>query len=538
MTPTFRFARLAAVSLAATVFGSAPVFATTYYASPTGSDGATGQTQSTPWKTFAKAFATMHAGDELVLLDGTYSAAAGTGGITYVGTSSAQVPSGTSVSAMTTVRALNPGLVTLVDNLFVGRSTRKDSFIRFQGLKMTGGATIYNTDHIMVKECSVTSTTQGAGAVFVIGSNDHDNGNTYVTVEDSWVYGKERIVVIVFRADHVVLRRVVGRQDGCYSSAGCGENSGNYMVGMTVYNSSDVSFQNVLMLDSIIGPNGFGGAADFQTAWHDNADGSFSSHPFGRNQWLGSITLNSSLGGFMAEADVNPALKPTWTFNNIVGWGSAAGAFNADLSGASNAFEVDLDNGTFSRSSGSGTDIVRVSGHLGGGTGRVRNVIATGVGRSGINSAITPSYSDVYAAGLSNGAFDQTTCSVGCKSTNPQSDGATPSLKYLTRTETGSALKGTGFGGGDYGANVSTRYGVDGSFHGDAGYNTLTAIALWPWPNEARIKQDMCAAAGVTRGFCGTASVTSYVWGYLGSAYPGGGSAAPSAPTNVRIIGQ
>jgi hypothetical protein len=39
-----------------------------------------------------------------------------------------------------------------------------------------------------------------------------------------------------------------------------------------------------------------------------------------------------------------------------------------------------------------------------------------------------------------------------------------------------------------------------------------------PWPNEARIKTEMCA--GVTRGFCSATSLTDYIWGYLGNPAP------------------
>ena len=107
---------------------------------------------------------------------------------------------------------------------------------------------------------------------------------------------------------------------------------------------------------------------------------------------------------------------------------------------------------------------------------------------------------------------------------DPRANG---SLKHLVRIEAGSALKGQGFGGADIGANVLYRYGADGSRFGDAGYNTLSTTALWPWPNEARIKREMCA--GTTRGFCSSArrldgvnpiTLTSYVWEMLGTAMP------------------
>jgi hypothetical protein len=77
---------------------------------------------------------------------------------------------------------------------------------------------------------------------------------------------------------------------------------------------------------------------------------------------------------------------------------------------------------------------------------------------------------------------------------------ANGSLRYLTRIEAGSPLAGSGAGGADVGANLVNRIGSSGTRFGDSGYNTPTPIALWPWPNEARIKREMCGAT--TRGFC------------------------------------
>lgn len=145
---------------------------------------------------------------------------------------------------------------------------------------------------------------------------------------------------------------------------------------------------------------------------------------------------------------------------------------------------------------------------------------------AGINSEYNPSYVAVYNAG--RGAYNQTICSTGCYTSSPLADG---SLRHITLIEPGSFLKGKGYGGADIGANVLYRYGTDGTRFADAGYNTLTLTSLWPWPNEDRIKRDMCGASGVTRGFCssgqrlgnlGPVTLTTYIWEYLGSAIPVG----------------
>ena len=100
-------------------------------------------------------------------------------------------------------------------------------------------------------------------------------------------------------------------------------------------------------------------------------------------------------------------------------------------------------------------------------------------------------------------------------------------------------MKATGSEGADYGANVIYRYGMDGTFYGDAGYNTLTSNPLWPWPSEERIKKEICTDSGITRGFCGAATLTRYIWEAAGNPIPpeiyGDGSPAPASPTNVRI---
>lgn len=75
---------------------------------------------------------------------------------------------------------------------------------------------------------------------------------------------------------------------------------------------------------------------------------------------------------------------------------------------------------------------------------------------------------------------------------------ASPTITYLPQATNG--------------ADVTKRYenGV------------LSNISLWPFPNEARIKKDMCTDAGVTTGFCAKATLSRYVWEFLGNSCPAG----------------
>ena len=513
--------------------------AATYYISPVGSNRNNGRSELTPWKTFAKAFASMAGGDTLVLADGAYTAAT-TG---YINISAncrncALPPNGIDAAHFTTIQAAHPGAVWIRSEhrdgfdrpLRLGDVRTKSRFIKLQGIDFAG-AFLENTDHIYIKECGFFSETRDAGGVFDVGTNDHNYGNTYLLVEDCWAWGHERVIVVIFRSDHVVIRRFVGRQDGCDSSSlGCGNNSGNYTGGVVTYNSSDVSWQNVIVLDSTVGPKGFLGAADFCTAWHTNADGHLPGHPFGRNEWLGSISLNSKIGGFYAEMDSVPGvLNPAFIYRNIVAWNASgdAGAMDAQIGDCdSNCPPADLtvENATFSKTMPRENDVVYIGRTFGQGGAKteLRNAIITGVGRYGISAAglKSLSYADIYAAKTTEGAVNAAKCSPGCRNTDPTHDGPVPSLKYLTRIENGSALKGTGYKGADYGANIVSRYGVDGAFYGDPNYNTLTTVPLWPWPNEDRIKNDFCSDPSTQRGLCNSPSLTAYVWGAVGNSPP------------------
>ncbi|MDO8521176.1 MAG: Ig-like domain-containing protein, partial [bacterium] len=477
---------------------------TTYYLSPTGLDTNTGLSQTAPFKTFAKAFSVLPAGGELVLLDGTYGVAQGTGIINWdtsaYGANTAQIPSGISRSQMTYIHALNPGNVKIMGELFIGRSFRKDSYIKIEGITFEGGGSLYNTSYVIVRNSGFHDVTQGTGSVFGIGSGDHTQGNTFNLIEDVWIWGQDRLIAINYRADNNVWRRVLVRGDGC-NSASC-TNSGGPNVGITVYESKNVSLQNVFVVDRIL--NGGTPYGDFATAMHT------SGFPFGNNEWLGTISLNAPDVGYYFEADI-ATLSPTRRVRNAIAWNSFGAGFNVQSSG-----NTDVQNGTFKTSGGS-SDSFRLR-DADSSSDVITNIIALGNGRDGVNTIADSNYVDVYGT-WSDAAYrpGEGVCLTGCKTSDPLADG---SLKYITRIENGSPLKGTSAGGADYGANVMYRYGTDGSFWGDAGYNALTTNQLWPFSNEARIKKEMCTDTGVTRGFCSSGSLTQYIWEAAGSSMP------------------
>jgi hypothetical protein len=66
------------------------------------------------------------------------------------------------------------------------------------------------------------------------------------------------------------------------------------------------------------------------------------------------------------------------------------------------------------------------------------------------------------------------------------------------------------------GANIQNRIGVSGTLFGEAGYNDTTSQALWPYPNEARIKTDFDSV----RAAFGGKTLTKYVLEQFGNAAP------------------
>ncbi len=499
------------------------IFALTYYLSPAGKDSyssSEAQNQKTPWKTFAKAFGNMSGGDELILLDGIYSIANGTGCINFQGSGSGQPPSGLSRSSMTLVRAYNPGRVFIDGSgsyeniaIFIGRKSRVDSFIEIRDITAYGGIHLYNSDYCKVKNCGCRG---GMG----IGTNDHAFSCDYNLIEDCWVWAKgSRIIACSYEGRYNIWRRVLIRGDGC-DTADC-RGSGNPNVGITVYNSQYTLLENVIVIDRVL--NGGTPYADFATAQHP---GGPNDYPLNRNKWLGCISINSEDTGYYFEGD--NVMPPSHYIKDCIA------VFNTPQTG----FNLDKDNGVIIENcsvfslKGSDSNVFYRHGD------NSRNQITRNIiGYSpSANYAIVrggeASYVDTYAPSFYSDRYYLTVISKGEKKSNPLSDGTPKSVLYPVRIEKGSILNGTGYNGLDYGANIIFKYGVTGRFYGEEGYEALTSENLWPWPNEDRIKREMCESYGSNnekRGFCiskkqkdgiNDTTITSYIWEFLGNKIP------------------
>jgi hypothetical protein len=452
--------------------------AATYYVATEGRDSnscAAAKVQTTAKKSIRSGMGCLRAGDTLVIGPGTYDGRRN---------ALTDLPSGSS-SAYITIKAAVDGTVVITAGLLLDDRT---SFVSIEGLRIqdASGRVILG-HHLKFKRmefkggCSTGNCTNTT-----IGSNDV-SGTGDILIEDSWFHGAGgRYNVLVYNADRVVLRRVVIRHDGGWTDNG----SRDPEAGLNFYNSSDCHAQNVLVIDSSLPYSTW--AASFYAVHNDSVP-----HQTQRNVWVGSMALvGANMGLRIDGASAGNIIA------NDVFWDTV----NGGISFGNRATSATVDRVTIGRSSlPAAGDFKGGIGAWGPGTRVITNALVTGFARD--FDGVSPSHFATYQnATTSNGD--------GRVTSNPFTSG----LTYLPRIERGSALANAGRGGGQIGASILTAIGTSGTLVGDAGWNADTGTPLWPWPNEARIKAEMCA--GVTRGFCAAPSLTHYVWNYLGNGNP------------------
>jgi hypothetical protein len=458
--------------------------ATTFYASPSGSGSTC--SYSSPC-TLASGVPKLASGDTLVLEDGTYSS----------GTISS-IANGTS-GAYTTIQAANDGGAILTADSALNLTSV--SYIQLIGLKLnyTGIKQITGpadgsapSSHIKILRCAFQGGTTS-------GSNSHNfyfSYSNYLLIEDCWFYGLGgRYTLATQSSDNVVLRRVVVRKDGGWP----GDSGSDQEAAVAVYNSSNVVLQNVLILDC---------QATYSSAWMTSLyfilNSGTSTHATDSNSVTGSIILNGYDRGIM----ITPAVTNTTVSNMVI-----ANIIN-DSSGSNIARYIHT-KGEFSVSTTTmlqypaTSETSQYGVYSDGGSGSVTTAIVADLAGGTDYYGVSSTVSDSYGNSSSSAAY----------SYNPYTNG----LLYLPRVETSSTLQTAGIGA----QNITTRIGTSGTLWGETGYNTDTGVALWPWPNEDRIKIDMASVSN--RGFTAYSgkdgihnTLTSYIWESLGNQIPSG----------------
>jgi hypothetical protein len=372
----------------------------------------------------------------------------------------------------------------------------------------------------------------GTGNVAVV-----NVGGDHNLVEECWAWGTGRYKFIVYHATNTIVRRCVARHD----YHGGNDGWAHQEAGFTNYDSTNSIFQNDIVIDS--GVAGNANEVIYGCFWDENNDSSKSKS----GKIEGSICLNvrTNYAGMLDK------VSGTRSISNSVVWDSGGG-YTAIAGGATSSYppQVSLSNMTIGTLISSYDDIYESMGvgagvpaAISGGTFAITNSIIYNATAYGINgSTMNSTYNALYGNGTNYGH----SASGGTGDTTNVAP-LTGGLRYLPRIETGSALKTAGSSGGQKGATILYKHGTDGTLYGETGYDTLTSTALWPFPNEARIKADMASYSGNgpsgARGFAtGTSkdgsaqTLTKYIWEYLGNQIPSdiyGGSGDTSAPTTT-----
>lgn len=375
--------------------------------------------------------------------------------------------------AWNVIKAETDGTAIITAGLSLGLA---DHYLQFEGLRWDS-----NTDksitgrYAKFLRCTFKDgPSSGNSVILRIGTNDATPGAQYILLEDADVYGTGgRYNVLVYNADKVVLRRLVARHGDGWSDV-----KGDPQAAVSLYNSTDVLTQNLLIVDS--GASGYFEAALYHPS-NDRASVNI------RN--LGSLILNTA--GTAVSWD-GPNASSGSLLEDAVIWGAAHAIVvnNAAHSGLINRVTI----GQTSRG---------IEDYNGGRLFNVRNSVAWRVANNGFS---IPHSNNVCHAPACGGEQDL--------------DPAVSGLTWLPMIRTGLALNTAGASGTRAGASILKRLGVSGTLYGEPGYDSVTTDNLWPWPREAAIRQRMCTDAGIGTGFCAKASLTQYVWEQIGNAMP------------------
>lgn len=298
--------------------------------------------------------------------------------------------------------------------------------------------------------------------------------------EDIWGWGAGRYVMSVYSSTKVTVRRAVFRWD---QWDGLLYKPSDPKFNMSLYNTHDSLVENVILLDS--NPGAHGG---FYIPSNDNGKTAIYTSS-SNNTILGMISLNINGTGISDEGGSGED-NTNNRFENIVSWGNKHG-----FTIPKNSHNTSLTHGTL----GGGFRGTYFGGAINGVTNvTLKNCLVYNNSDRGINGPLNSDYNNIY---LNSPNYSSAT-------PGPHDISTQPGLKYLLRTETGSTNKGADSDGGDIGATIIKRYqnGI------------LSNKILWPYPYEARIKNDLCETE--TRGFCNAATLTHYIWEYLGNPLP------------------
>lgn len=464
-----------------------PVFAVTYYMANNPSSGNAGWgngsnsntgTKAAPWLTMKYAAAHMSAGDTLIIDDGNY------GVTSCLDTDTDTIPEGSAIAGYTTFQAENDGKVLIngagtnntlkihgndtVDGVTGGSSSH--DYLIFRGIIYTNsaahGAYFSGVNHIKVINCGFYNFSNGYSSRIYAAS--------YILFEGCYAWGSStRYNFTTYRASHVIFRTCVVRIDRSISVD-------NAFAAFAAYSSAPVEMQNCIVIDS-------DQLAYYNLASGDNITGAFGAPATydtsltGKINIVNCIALNNNLR--FGSYDWNNTYRSDATVSNSIGWDFIVPGTRDFIHSQGN---VAITNSTFGVVDTENGDAVTFSWYNGwkdGNTNTSEDNIYYNFLHGGLFYDVeTADNNNIY--GLGGNANVNGTTVTNTKTYSPLTSG----LTYLVKRDASSQLETD-----DIGATVLYLVGTPGTLYGETGYNTLTAIKMWPFPNEALIREKMRA---------------------------------------------
>lgn len=492
-----------------------PAYAKTIYMGP-----------SETYTNLASAFAAMSSGDTLIIRAGTY-----TGSSNRI--NGAQKPPNGTAGAYTTIQGSGPGEVIFDGAGFDWYNSipssasymvfKNLSWINTSGPSMTGqGVTNRTIHHIKFIQC---------------GTSDQFNfsQSSYMLAEDCWVVGNANYNFFVYCSDHVIFRRCIVRKDATSGSMP--------MAHFMNYASQNSEFQNCIAIDSDSQYYTNGNATLLGGFWVRKEHYDVTPTQYSTNvKYRGNILLNVKHRAKYEGAAHSLGSNATgFSASNCVFW-DMDNCFIPENNGVSGPT---YDHMTCGRTTPHGSWPWNAS-FTGGQTGYgiITNSILVRSGNYALYSVQSYGYNAFY--NNASGNVNSGTNTGGNVTTiNPE----TSHLRYLVKVENVTGLDGND--GKKMGAEIIWKTGVDGTLHGEPGYNTVrnaangyggSADKLWPWPNQAVIKTFFTGAhvgntPSKTRGFCApNTTLSTYILNYLNPT-PAIGYANETADINAYIYG-
>lgn len=483
------------------------VNAATIWCNPANSGQADGATKSTGYKTLWGALNLMKSGDEIIIANGDWS----------VGYSEMSIdsnghlpPSGTSYASLTTIRAETDWGVKIprLNDLGVGVQ-----YVKLQGIVFIGAdnSAVY-WHHCEFIRCGFFSPkVTGNSATFGIAYG------TYNLVEECIAWGGGRYKFLDYHGEYNIYRRCVARHDWYVSPEWAGQES-NFRG----YGTKNSVWQNCISIDS--------DREQYQTVqskedadfWIGDQSGS------GGNVIIGSIVVKGMYNAYylsgpeLALTDValsnsvalGPGLVGDQYLTGAISYGAIAATVNNCLFlGFNNSYQHFASHN-------------KTMGSLSITNSAIKNV-------GSLWAAAAADYNYYYNVGSGN---------YGPHSVN--TDPAAKGLLYPVRVESGSVLSTAGASSGVVGPTILKKLGVSGTHKEQSGWDTTTDDNLWPFPNEAKIKELMSTTVGGVSGIYGFTSgnskdgspqtLTKYIWEFLGNQIPS--TIYSSGPPEIKTI--